>query len=104
MANPNWKKGVSGNPNGRPKGTKNFITILNKALKDAEAKHGKHLIDHAIEKSYESDAVLMAVLKKLIPDRIKAEGLETHFINVIRANIRERTEARDRLPAERVSG
>lgn len=26
MANPNWKPGISGNPNGRPKGSKNKAT------------------------------------------------------------------------------
>lgn len=26
MGNPNWKKGISANPNGRPKGSKNRVT------------------------------------------------------------------------------
>jgi len=29
MANPNWKPGVSGNPNGRPKKGETFTDILN---------------------------------------------------------------------------
>jgi hypothetical protein len=34
MANPNWKKGKSGNPHGRGKGSKNKETEIKQALKD----------------------------------------------------------------------
>ena len=32
MANPNWKKGVSGNPNGRPKKGKSLTEALEKGI------------------------------------------------------------------------
>jgi len=32
-----WKKGQSGNPNGRPKGTKNISTIIQEMLNDENA-------------------------------------------------------------------
>lgn len=33
MANPNWKKGISGNPNGRPRRGDTFAELLQKELK-----------------------------------------------------------------------
>ena len=36
MANPNWKKGVSGNPKGKPKGYADFALRM-RALADSEA-------------------------------------------------------------------
>lgn len=48
---PRWNKGESGNPNGRPKGSRNRSTILRELLdyNDQETKMHQAQIDKAIE-------------------------------------------------------
>jgi hypothetical protein len=66
MANPNikprWKKGESGNPNGRPKGAKNYKTLFREAYvaiaKDLRL--GKNL-----------DILLVEILKRGIKEALK---------------------------------
>ena len=65
-----WKKGQSGNPNGRPSAPE--AELLREALAEAQAGKGKHLIKYAVERAYENDNVLIAILKKLIPDKVEA--------------------------------
>ena len=38
MSNPNWVKGVSGNPKGRPRKGETFTDIINKVLKEKTVK------------------------------------------------------------------
>ena len=54
---------------GRPKVTIDYIAILNKAI-IAEAKHhkGMDIICHAIQQAYLDNSVLVAMVKKLLPD------------------------------------
>jgi len=63
-----FEPGKSGNPKGRPKGSKNRTTELMSALKKAEKERGISLIQHAVNKAYTNTQVLIAVLKKIIPD------------------------------------
>jgi len=71
--NPSWAKGVSGNPNGRPK--KPEIEELRKAIKSVEKQKKKKLLQHFIERAFKSDAVLVATIKKLIADKTQVEGI-----------------------------
>ena len=52
----------------------------------------------------EKDKIQIAreMLSKMLPREIKAEGLETHFINVIRTDLLKQTEARDKLPPQEI--
>jgi hypothetical protein len=72
MANPNWKKGVSGNPNGRPPNP--IRTQLDKALKDVEKRHKKSIIEHALHEAYKDNTLLAAILRKLLPDLKSVEA------------------------------
>lgn len=69
-----FKKGESGNPEGRPKNSRNKTSkrMLEKLLeiidKVGEEK-GKDILEKFVERAYDSDQVLIAVNKKIIADR-----------------------------------
>ena len=65
--NPLWSKGVSGNPNGRPKGTCE-LDIFKQAVKEVEKSKKLNLYRHAVRRAFISDVMLVAVLRKLVPD------------------------------------
>ena len=68
-----FKKGQSGNPDGRPKGSKNYLTLLEDAIKDYESKTGKKLFDRLIQRAFINDTVLLNVIKKFVPDKTQTE-------------------------------
>ena len=67
-----WKKGQSGNPKGRPR--KAINDDLQKALAKVEKSKQKKFMEHVVERAFESDAVLMALLRKLHPDLKQVEA------------------------------
>lgn len=73
-----WKPGQSGNPKGRPKGTKERDCML-VAKEEVEEEKKKSIYRHAFERAYEDDRVLIAMLKKLVPDMayIEAEAAQS---------------------------
>lgn len=78
MANPNWQKGVSGNPAGRPLGTKNKFSLadLQKSLDKAKENHGDvSLLDHVCDKAYDDNVIAIAILKKMLPDLKRMEAI-----------------------------
>lgn len=78
-----WEKGKSGNPNGRPKGSKNKLTLaLQAAIEEVEKEKGKGLFKHFVERGFKSDQVLTALIKKLIADKTEIEGFVEGDIKV----------------------
>ena len=62
-----FKKGQSGNPAGKPKGTRNKTTVLLKALLDGKV---EELTKKAIEMAGEGDPAMMRLcIERLIPPR-----------------------------------
>lgn len=75
-----WKKGESGNPNGRPRSSE--IEELRRAIKSVERKKKKRLFAHFIERAFKSDAVLVATIKKLVADKTQVEGILDGDLNI----------------------
>lgn len=55
-----------GNRAGRPK--KPEIEELRRAIKAVEKNHDKTVLEHFVERSYTNDNVLVALMKKMVPD------------------------------------
>jgi len=68
-----FKKGVSANPKGRPKGSVDFFTQVRDTMKKVEKEKGISLIEYAVRKAYTNPQVLIAILKKVIPDMSQSE-------------------------------
>lgn len=66
-------KGQSGNPAGRPRGTKQR-DLMFEALAEVEESQGKSIFVHAFERAFVEDKVLIAMLKKLVPDMAYIES------------------------------
>lgn len=70
------------NPKGRPKGSRNTINMkeLLAAIAEVEAEQSspkrKNLLKYLIYRAYESDDVLKALFKKLLPDLKSIEHVE----------------------------
>lgn len=67
-------KGQSGNPAGAPKGWNKQRDLLFQALHEVEKEKKKTLMRHACEKAFVSEKVLIALLKKILPDMTHIEG------------------------------
>ena len=66
-----FKKGKSGNPNGRP--IRPEVVELRQALEKVKKIKGKSFLINYIERSYQDGAMSIALLRKLVPDLIAAD-------------------------------
>jgi len=74
-----FEKGQIANPKGRPRGSKNTMTIaifdevlktMEEVEKNKTISKGKSIIKHFIERAYKNDTVLCSFMKKIIPDKV----------------------------------
>lgn len=63
-----WPKGVCPNPKGRPKDGHSNLQKLQAAIEKAEAAGNWSLWEHVVKTIKKDNKVLIAVLKKLVPD------------------------------------
>lgn len=77
--NPNWVKGKVVNPNGRPVGSRQPVTMseLTQACREVEARKKKPLLEHYVERAYLSDPVLCHLMNKFLPAKITVETPES---------------------------
>lgn len=50
------------------------IDELRKAIKAVEKEKGKNILKHFVERGLKNDSVLVALIKKLVPDKVYTEG------------------------------
>jgi len=87
----------NGNKNGRPRQPE--IEILRKALENDKTQHGKHLIEEAVEQARTNPNIMIALLKKLIPDKIQGEGFDTgKYIFIIKDKESAEGRSNNRVP------
>jgi len=78
-----FQPGVSGNPHGRPKGAIDLSVELLRAVRRVEHTKQQPFLDHVIEVAYRNPSVMIAVLRKLVPEQTIAAGEPMQVINVI---------------------
>jgi len=73
--------GHTANRNGRPKGSKNKYSIkeLMDAIKEVELETGESLLKVFVMKGYADKTVMIALMKKLLPDLKSIEGVMANF-------------------------
>ncbi len=78
-----YKKGQSGNPFGRKKGSKNTFTIneLKKSIKKVEGKSKINIFEHFVKRAFISDSVLIALMKKIIPNPQPESPSDEHWLD-----------------------
>ena len=78
-----FKPGQSGNPEGRPKGSKNYLTLLEDALAAEAKKTGVTYWEKLAQWSFRNPTVAVSILKKYIPDKNQTEITTPEPIEII---------------------
>jgi len=91
--------GHCANPLGRPKLQQTRLEQLLRSISRVETKRGRSLLDHYVQRAFENDAILINVMKKLLPDlkaisvlELDAASMDDSKAAEIRTKLRERFE------------
>jgi hypothetical protein len=77
-----WKPGQSGNLLGRPKNPAS--EQLHNAIVKVQEDQDSHLLEHFVKRTYTNDQVLIAIMKKLVPDHKLIESDSVDGSNIQR--------------------
>ena len=69
-----FKKGDVGNPNGKPKGSKDFVTQLKEGLKWYAKTYNETFIENYLKRTRESEMMASTIIKKILPDIQEISG------------------------------
>lgn len=70
-----FRKGHTGNPKGRPKGTR-YLNLLESVIDEVENEKGESLVKRLVDRAYEDDKILMFVFNKILPNDIYSKAME----------------------------
>lgn len=100
--NPNWANGKSGNPKGRKPGKSEFA-CLKEAIKKVESRKKQSLYEHAVERAFVDDKVLVALINKLVPNTHHVGNDEENpfkFVIEDAVNINKKSEGDSFIPQD----
>lgn len=106
-----WRKGQSGNPAGRPKGSKNKITMMKLALEgELRTQLGPHMADIimiAIEKAKDgNEAMIKLLVDKTLPSIKAGDDAEAadNRVQIVIGKLPERKEESVVVNGEKIDG
>ena len=75
-----FKKGQSGNPAGKPKGSVNEVTKFKQAIEAFEKEQNKDIYKFILEKASRYPQVLIAIFKALVPQQTES-NIKVEHVN-----------------------